>query len=81
MENTLYLGLSRQIVLQTNLDIVANNVANVNTNGYRAQSPVFEEYIADPRGNGDPLSFVLDYGQYQNTAPGSITQTDLPPTI
>ncbi len=75
MENTLYLGLSRQIVLQTNLDIVANNVANVNTNGYRAQSPVFEEYIADPRGNGDPLSFVLDYGQYQNTAPGSITQT------
>ncbi|MBK9585385.1 MAG: flagellar basal-body rod protein FlgF [Alphaproteobacteria bacterium] len=75
MENTLYLGLSRQIVLQNNLDIVANNIANVNTNGFREQSPVFEEYLADPRGNGDPLSFVLDYGQYQNTAPGSITQT------
>lgn len=75
MENTIYLGLSRQIVLQTNLDIVANNIANVNTNGFRSQSPIFEEYLADPTGNGDPLSFVLDYGQYQNTAPGSITQT------
>ncbi|MCB1682498.1 MAG: flagellar basal-body rod protein FlgF [Alphaproteobacteria bacterium] len=78
MENTIYLGLSRQIVLQTNLDIVANNIANVNTNGFREQSPVFEEYLSDPRGNGDPLSFVLDYGEYQNTAPGPLSQTGNP---
>lgn len=75
MENSIYLGLSRQITLQTNLDIVANNIANVNTSGYRAQSPMFEEYLTDPRGNGDPLSFVLDYGQFSSTAPGAMTQT------
>ncbi len=75
MENSIYLGLSRQITLQTNLDIVANNIANVNTSGYRAQSPMFEEYLTDPRGNGDPLSFVLDYGQFSSTAPGSMSQT------
>lgn len=75
MENSIYLGLSRQITLQTNLDIVANNIANVNTSGYRAQSPMFEEYLTDPRGNGDPLSFVLDYGQFSSTAPGPMTQT------
>ena len=54
MENSIYLGLSRQLTLQTNLDIVANNIANVNTNGFRAQAPMFEEYLSDPRGNGDP---------------------------
>lgn len=78
MENSIYLGLSRQITLQTNLDIVANNIANVNTSGYRAQSPMFEEYLTDPRGNGDPLSFVLDYAQYSNTAPGPVSQTGNP---
>lgn len=78
MENSIYLGLSRQITLQTHLDMVANNIANANTSGYRAQAPIFEEYLSDPRGNGDPLSFVLDKGQYNVTAPGSMTQTGNP---
>ena len=78
MENSIYLALSRQMVLQTNMDIVANNIANMNTNGFRGQSPLFEEYISDPRYNDDPLSFVADYGQYQLTAPGPLTQTGNP---
>lgn len=75
MENSIYLGLSRQNVLRTNLDIVANNIANMNTSGFRGQNPIFEEYISDPRYNEDELSFVYDYGQYQLTTPGSLTQT------
>ncbi len=78
MENSIYLGLSRQIVLQTNMDIVANNIANMNTSGFRGQNPVFEEYVTDPRYNDDPLSFVQDYGQYQITSPGPIEQTGNP---
>ncbi len=74
MENSIYLGLSRQMVLRTNMDIVANNIANMNTAGFRAQNPVFEEYVSKPV-NGDPLSFVSDYGQYQMTDPGPLTQT------
>lgn len=81
MENSIYLGLSRQMVLRTNMDIVANNIANMNTSGFRGQNPVFEEYISDPRYNDDPLSFVHDYGQYQLTTPGSIEQTGNPLNI
>ena len=33
MENTALVGLSRQIALQRELDVVANNVANMNTTG------------------------------------------------
>ena len=78
MENSIYLGLSRQMVLKTNMDIVANNIANMNTSGFKAQNPVFEEYVSDPRYADDPLSFVYDYGQYQMTSQGSIEQTGNP---
>lgn len=76
MENSIYLGLSKQTVLRTNLDIVANNVANMNTPGFRAQNMLFEEYLSDPRGNQlDKLSFVLDRGHYETTTPGPVQVT------
>lgn len=78
MENSIYLGLSKQMVLSTNMNIIANNVANVNTPGYRAQNLVFDEFISDPRGSDDPLSFVVDKKQYQNTKPGSFSFTGNP---
>lgn len=78
MENSIYLGLSRQMVLKTNMDIVANNVANMNTPGYRGQNTLFEEYVSDPRGIEDPLSFVYDYGQYQDTKEGPMSATGNP---
>ena len=44
MENALLIGLSRQIALQRELDVVANNIANLNTTGFKADGAVFEEY-------------------------------------
>lgn len=78
MENSLYIGLSKQVVLRENMEIVANNVANVNTPGYRAQNMVFDEYIADPRHMEEDISMVLDYGQYQMTDPGALKDTGNP---
>jgi flagellar basal-body rod protein FlgF len=78
MENSIYLGLSRQMVLNTNMNIIANNVANMNTPGYRGQNTLFEEYVSDPKGAIDPLSFVYDYGQYQDTKEGPLRSTGNP---
>lgn len=78
MENSVYIGLSKQVVLRENMNIIANNVANVNTPGYRAQNMVFTEYIEDPRYMKEDMSMVLDYGQYQMTDPGSLKQTGNP---
>ncbi|HOO50762.1 MAG TPA: flagellar basal-body rod protein FlgF [Alphaproteobacteria bacterium] len=77
MENSLYVGLSRQLVLDHAMSMVANNVANANTSGYRAQNPMFEEYIAKSSGytGQDSLSMVHDMGQYDTTAPGSVSAT------
>ena len=45
MENALLIGLSRQIALERQMDVVANNVANVNTNGFKADRSLFEEFL------------------------------------
>ena len=37
MENAAYIGLSRQMTLRRELDIVANNVANADTTGFKVE--------------------------------------------
>ncbi len=41
MENALLVGLSRQMALTHELDIIANNVANIDTTGYKADNAEF----------------------------------------
>ena len=45
MENGSLVGLSRQIALARELDVVANNIANLNTTGFKADNVVFQEYL------------------------------------
>jgi flagellar basal-body rod protein FlgG len=45
MENALLVGLSRQMVLERQLDVVANNLANVNTNGFKKSRVEFEDLV------------------------------------
>lgn len=78
MENSIYIALSKQMALRNKMDVTANNVANINTPGYRGQHILFNEYIEDPRGTDDELSFVLDKGQYQDTKAGSVKFTGNP---
>lgn len=82
MENSLYIGLSRQVALQEQMDIVANNIANVNTPGYRAHNMVFLEYLSKQRNaekaGNDSISMVHDYGQYMNTESGPLRNTGNP---
>ncbi len=75
MENSLYVGLSSQVVLRNNMNIIANNVANMSTPGFRAQNLIFQEVVEDPQYMKEDISMVLDYGQYQNTDPGPVKTT------
>ena len=74
MENALYISMSRQAVLESQMSMVANNIANIASPGYRAQDLLFREYIADPKGQGPAYSMVYDQGQFTSTTPG-VTQT------
>jgi flagellar basal-body rod protein FlgF/flagellar basal-body rod protein FlgG len=84
MENTLLIGLSRQMMLERQMDVVANNVANVNTNGFKADRSLFEEYLMpvaheDNFVGGDRrLSFVQDRATFHDFAGGATEQTKNP---
>ncbi len=84
MENAVLVGLSRQIALARELDVIANNVANVQTNGFKARSVRFEEFLRT-RARGEtfpaqdrPVSFVVDNGTPLDLSSGAIEQTGNP---
>jgi flagellar basal-body rod protein FlgF len=84
MENALLVGLSRQMVLERQLDVVANNVANMNTTGFKADNSMFEQYLMPvARENRfEPADRVLDMvndrGTWRNLGAGPIQQTGNP---
>lgn len=77
MQNTGYVALSYAVGLERKMDMVANNVANVDTNGYKSTHMLFEEYMVKAR-DQKPLSMVEDVGNYKNFQPGPIQQTGNP---
>ena len=84
MENALLVGLSRQVALKRELDAVANNIANLNTTGFKADGTLFEQYLMPGAlatqfsGPDSRVSFVRDRATWHNFAPGPIKQTGNP---
>ena len=84
MENALLIGLSRQIALHRELEVVANNIANLDTTGYKADGSVFEEFLMPVANAGSfqaadrRLSYVQDRAAWHNLNPGPIRQTGNP---
>jgi flagellar basal-body rod protein FlgF len=75
MENSIYIGLSRQIALKHQMELLANNVANLNTPGYKANKPLFERYLVDSDFSREQMDMVYDYGQYKVEAQGGLKLT------
>src|SRR3546814_20121123 len=40
-----YVLLSHEMALRRRLDVTANNIANMNTTGFKRESPVFRSYV------------------------------------
>jgi flagellar basal-body rod protein FlgF len=84
MENGYLVGLSRQVALQRELDVVANNIANLNTSGFKADGIVFQEYlVSSARANrftatDQRLSFVHDRATWLDLSQGPVQQTGNP---
>ena len=81
MENAQLVGLSRQLVLRRELDLIANNVANVDTIGFKAQSLLAKEARRAPaadlefRRSDRPISFVLDDANLYDFRAGQMLTT------
>ena len=84
MENSQLIGLSRQMVLRRKMDVIANNLANINTIGYKSDNLMFKEYLMPvARMNEFPshdrkLSYVEDDRIAHQFAPGAVVETGNP---
>ena len=79
MDNTKYIALSRQMGLWKQMDIVSNNMANMNTSGYKQDDAVFSSYLVkteNAAGFGKvPVYFTHDFGEFTDFAEGAFVQT------
>jgi flagellar basal-body rod protein FlgF/flagellar basal-body rod protein FlgG len=84
MENLALIGLSRQIALHRELEVVANNIANLDTTGYKSDGSVFHEFLMPVarhgsfQGRDQRLSFVHDRATWHNFSAGTTKQTGNP---
>lgn len=81
MDNATYVGLSRQMVLRRELDIIANNIANADTNGFKVESLMTK---TDPKapamtlGGPRPVKFVAADGVARDFGQGALRRTEAP---
>ncbi|MEP3331951.1 flagellar hook-basal body complex protein [Sedimentitalea sp.] len=75
MEAAGYVTLSRQSGLMSEMRIIANNIANSATSGYRQEGLIFSEYVQSGQ---DQSSLSMSRARIRNTSheQGALTQTN-----
>ena len=78
MDNAGYVGLSRNAGLARELTAIANNIANISTNGFRREGAVFAEHVRALDNNDPSLSIATMTHRYVDLNQGDISSTDNP---
>ena len=81
VENTFLVGLSQQMASNRAMEVIASNLANLNTPAYKREEVQFEQYMVpvqatEAEGGGTVnVSFVLDHGVARDLSAGRVEQT------
>jgi len=82
MESTSLVALSRQSGLERQMDVVANNIANMNTHGFKGEKMMFIEHMVKSRGGarlqGTKIAYVRDIATITDVSPGQMEKTGNP---
>jgi len=76
VQSNYYVTLSAQVALENRLTSVANNLANANTVGFRAENISFESLIS--RKGDTPVAYVTTGTSHLSRQSGSLTNTGNP---
>jgi flagellar basal-body rod protein FlgF len=76
MQNGLYVSLSAQVALERRLEMIANNVANMNTVGYRAEGVSFETEVA--KAGDNRIAYVSGGSSFISRQTGASIKTGNP---
>ncbi len=75
MENATYTALTRQSGLMNQMRVVANNIANLSTTGYRSEGVIFSEHVSALGRNDESLSMATAAGRNTLASQGALAQT------
>jgi flagellar basal-body rod protein FlgF len=81
MENPSYILMSQQMGLRRQMDVIANNLANVNTTGFKAERMLFAEHLVTKATNpgasgpGARISFLGQAGTLADPREGTLQTT------
>jgi len=82
METTSVIALSRQAALRRQMDVVANNIANVDTSGFKGERMMFVEHLVKSKGGENLISprlaYVRDIATMTDERAGAIDPTGNP---
>lgn len=83
MENPTYLAINHQAALQRQMDVIANNIANASTVGFKGQRILFAEMVNGAASNpgltqGARVAFVEEVGMLRDTREGALVPTGNP---
>jgi len=78
MENSLSVVLSRQGILARQMEVIATNLANTNTSGFKAESMIFSEFLEPTSKSDAPLSMVHDVAYLRDMSEGTMQSTNNP---
>lgn len=75
MDTATYVSLSRQSGMLKELQITANNVANMATTGFRAEGMIFAEYVKALQTDGGSVSMADARVRYTDFSQGQLSRT------
>ena len=75
MDNAFYTTLTRQSGLMHEMRVVANNIANVSTTGFRREGLIFAEHVAAIGAGGPSLSMAHADARSINQSQGPLSAT------
>ena len=75
MDNSLNVLLSGQVALRRKLDIVANNMANLGINGFKAERVHFDDVYKRLQTDGRGIAFVQDVASPTDFTQGAFEKT------
>ena len=82
MEASTYIALSRQGGLRRQMDVLANNLANMNTSGFKSEKMMFVEHLVKSKDSnsllGQKNAYVRDIATRRDFSEGSLELTNNP---
>lgn len=78
MDNAVYASLSRQSGLMREMRVIANNIANAETAGFRREGVIFAEYLGTTGRAGDSLSMAHARGRQIDLRAAPMAMTNAP---